>query len=147
VHPTLTSFTIDFWVCEVDGDGNLAGQLGPGGQLNWALLVFEGRIRLDVWPCPPCGSSEVRSEFNLHNAPYNGNWNHIAVSFNGGNEVRFYINGALDSIKYLQQNGLNTYAVPLEIGSVEGNGQVKANIGTFRLSSSVKSDFSYGAFA
>ena len=82
----------------------------------------------------------------MRNAPYIGNWNHIAMSFNGGNEVRFYINGAFDSVlKYLSQSGINSYGVPLEIGSVEGNGQ-RGDGGTFRISNSVKTGFSYGAF-
>ena len=40
-------------------------------------------MRLDVWPCGPCGSSDVRSDFNLRDAAYQGKWHHIAVTFNG----------------------------------------------------------------
>jgi len=145
---TFSSFTIDFWYKpDSDGDGNIAGQLGPNGQLDWQLSDFEGRIRLDVWPCPPCASHDVRSNFNLHDAPYLGNWHHVAVTFNGGNEVKFYLDGALDSTKYLELSGINTYNVPLQIGSVGGGGQLKGNLGAFRISSGVKTSFPYGAFA
>lgn len=148
----LSSFTIEFWYKpDADDGGRIAGELAGGGNggggNNWLLQNFEGRIRLDVWPCPTCGSSEVRSNFNLRNAPYAGNWNHIAVAFNGGNEVKFYINGALDSTKHLSQSGINTFNPPLEIGSVEGISQIKANLGAFRISSGVKTSFPYGAFA
>ena len=145
----LTSFTTEFWIKADpnDPDGRVAGQLGSGGQLNWVLSLFERRMRLDVWPCPPCGSSEVRSDFNLNDAQYAGRWNHVAVTFNGGNEVKFYINGTLNSTKYLSQSGINTYSPPLEIGSVEGFAQIKASLGAFRISNGVKASFPYGAFA
>ena len=148
----LSSFTIEFWYKpDADDGGRIAGELAGGGNggggSNWLLTNFEGRIRFDTWPCGTCGSSEVRSDFNLRNSQYSGKWNHIAVTFNGGNEVKFYINGALDSTKYLSQSGINTFTPPLEIGSAEGIGQVKANMGAFRISSGVKTSFPYGAFA
>jgi hypothetical protein len=89
----------------------------------------------------------VRSNFSLNDPKYNGKWNHIAVTFNGGNEVKFYINGVFDSTNYLQDSGINTFTPPLEIGSAEGYGQIKANLGTFRISSGVKTSFPYGTFA
>jgi hypothetical protein len=148
----LTAFTIEFWYKpDPDDGGNIAGELAGGGNggggNNWQLQNFEGRIRFDTWECSTCGSQEVRSNFNLRDAAYVGKWNHIAVTFNGGNEVKFYINGRLDSTKYLQDGGINRFTPPLEIGSVEGIGQIKANIGTFRISSGVKTNFSYGSFA
>ncbi|MBN1874091.1 MAG: pre-peptidase C-terminal domain-containing protein [Anaerolineae bacterium] len=144
----LPSFTIEFWLKpDADGDGRIAGQIKNGVGLNWLLNVFEGKIRLDVWPCTTCGSSEVRSNFDLRQAPYVGNWNHIAVTFNGGNEVKFYINGALDSVKYLNQTGLTQHNIPLEIGSVEGMSQLKDNLGAFRISTGLKTSFPYGTYA
>ena len=107
---------------------------------------MDGRIRLDTWECSTCGSQDVRSDFSVREAQYVSKWNHIAVTFNGGNQVKFYINGSLDSTKYLQDSGINTYNVPLEIGSVEGGGQIKAHMGTFRLSSGVKTSFPYASF-
>jgi len=89
----------------------------------------------------------VRSDFSLQSSDYNGKWNHIAVTFNGSTEVKFYLNGVLDSTKYLSQSGINTYSPPLEIGSVEGINQIHAGMGTFRISSGVKTSFPYGAFA
>jgi len=135
----------------LDGGGKIAGELAGGGNggggNNWALSFFESHIRLDTWPCPPCGSSDVRSDFSLQSSDYNGKWNHIAVTFNGSTEVKFYLNGVLDSTKYLSQSGINTYSPPLEIGSVEGINQIHAGMGTFRISSGVKTSFPYGAFA
>ncbi|MFZ6030805.1 MAG: NBR1-Ig-like domain-containing protein [Chloroflexota bacterium] len=150
--PTLTGFTIEFWYLPgPDGDGRIAGALAGGGNggggSNWLLQSFEGRLRLDIWPCPSCGSSEVRSNVYLRDAQYVNRWNHVAVTFNGANEAKFYINGALDSTKYLSQSGINTFAPPLEIGSAEGIGQIKSSLGALRVSNSVKTSFPYGAFA
>jgi hypothetical protein len=147
-----SSFTLDFWYKPDPDDGGyitaeLAGGGNGGGGNNWLLQNFEGRLRLDVWPCPTCGSSEVRSNFNLRDSQYVNKWNHLAVTFNGVNEVKFYINGNLESTKHLNQSGINTYTPPLEIGSAEGIGQIKANIGAFRISDGVKTSFPYGAFA
>lgn len=144
--PALTAFTIDFWYNpDSDGDGRIAGALGGngnGGGNNWVLANFEGHIRIDIWP-----QNEVRSNFNLRDAQYVGKWHHIAVTFNGANEVRFYIDGNLDSVKNLSGNGINTYPTPLEIGSSEGIGQLKGNLGAFRVSNIVRTDFAYGAMA
>jgi murein DD-endopeptidase MepM/ murein hydrolase activator NlpD len=148
----LSSFTIEFWYRpDADDGGSIAGELAGGGNggggSNWLLSNMEGKIRLDIWPCSTCGSAEVRSNFNLRNNPYVGEWNHIAVTFNGSNEVKFYINGSLDSTKYLSQSGINTFTPPLEIGSAEGIRQIKANMGAFRISNGVKTSFPYGSFA
>ncbi|MDE3089184.1 MAG: LysM peptidoglycan-binding domain-containing protein [Chloroflexota bacterium] len=142
----LSSFTIEFWYkADADGSGRIAGALGGTAGNNWLLQNFDGQLRLDRW-CQNCGAN-AQSNFNLNNPTYAGKWNYLAVSFNGGNEVRFYINGNLDSIKYLEGNGISTYNVPLEIGSAEGIGQINGNLGAFRISSGVKSSFPYGAFA
>jgi hypothetical protein len=148
----LSAFTIEFWYKpDADDGGRIAGELAGGGNggggNNWLLQNFEGRIRLDTWECPTCGAQEVRSDFSLRDARYVGRWNHIAVTFNGGNQVRFYINGALDSTKYLSEGGINTFTPPLEIGSAEGVGQIKATLGALRISSGVKTSFPYGSFA
>ena len=148
----LGAFTIEFWYLPEDNsDGRIVGALAGGGNggggNNWVLSDFEGRMRLDIWHCPSCGSSEVRSNARLRDSPYVNRWNHIAVSFNGGNEVRFYVNGNLDAVRTLNESGVNTYAPPLEIGSSEGIGQIKAGLGALRISGSAKTSFWYGGLA
>ena len=88
----------------------------------------------------------MHTDTDLRNLPYAGKWNHIAVTFDGGNEVRFYINGNLDSIRSLSQSGINTYANALQIGSVEGIGQIKGWMSHFRFSNVVRTSFPYGSF-
>ena len=140
-----TAFTIEFWL-DRQGDGRLAGQLKPAEHPDWLFHLLDGHLGLDIWPCPPCGSSGVHTDTDLRNPPYAGKWNHIAVTFNGGNEVRFYINGSLDSIKNLSQSGINTYANALQIGSVEGINQIKGWMSHFRFSNVVRTSFPYGSF-
>ncbi|MBI5830644.1 MAG: PQQ-binding-like beta-propeller repeat protein, partial [Chloroflexi bacterium] len=140
----LTSFTVEFWFKPEDNDsGRIAGQQGPSGQLNW-LIFYDGRLWFERW-CSGCGG-QTRSDFDLHDANYIGRWNYVALTFNGGNEVRYYINGNLNSVKTLDGNGISTHDVPLEIGSTEGIGQLKASMGAFRISSGVKTSFPYGPF-
>lgn len=149
--PTLSTMTIEFWYktsSDVDGRimGALSGNNNGGGGNNW-LLNYRGNIDFEVWPCSSCGSQDVHSNFNLRNAPYRGQWNYIAMTFDGGNTVNFYINGILDSTQHLNSTGLNTYAPPLEIGSSEGIGYINANIGGLKISNNIKTSFSYGSFA
>lgn len=149
--PPLTNFTIEFWYKpDSDDGGRIVGALSGGGNggggSNWLLQLQGGKIRLDTWECSTCGSQEVSSNFNLLQAPYLGHWNHIAITFDGVNQVRFYINGILDSTKTLADAGINTFSPPLEIGSAEGIGQIKANLGAFRISDNMKTSFPYGAY-
>ncbi len=144
----LPSFSIDFWYKpDADDGGRIAGALAGGGNggggNNWLLQYTGGHIRFDVWD----GAGGVQSNFDLRNAPYADHWNHIAVTYNGGTEVKFYINGNPDSTKTMAASGINLHTPPLEIGSSEGIGQIKANLGGFRISNGVKTSFPYGAFA
>jgi surface antigen len=146
----LSSFTIEFWYNTENENflGRIAGELagnGNGGHNNW-VLEDDGRLRFVVWPCIGCGAISVESNLNLRDEQYYNNWNHIAVTYNGGNKVRFYINGSLDSEKTLEHSGIATSNPPLEIGSTEGIHQIKGNLGVFRISSGVKTDFPYGKY-
>jgi murein DD-endopeptidase MepM/ murein hydrolase activator NlpD len=148
----LNAFTVEFWInTSSDNDGRLIGALGGGGNggpgNNW-IIDFRGRLRLEVWPCSSCGSHGIESNFNLRDAPYRGRWNHVAVAFNGGNQVSFYINGTFDSAKTIpDQSGINTYSLPLEIGAVESGGQINVALDGVRISNGLKTNFPYGAFA
>jgi hypothetical protein len=93
------------------------------------------------------GSQQARGTINLHNEPFLRQWNHIAVTFDGGNQVKFYVNGILDNSVVLWDSCSSTYNVPLEIGSVEGSGQGQYTIGAFKLSNTVKTNFYPGSFA
>lgn len=150
--PALSAFTIEFWYkAGTDGDGRIAGALSGGGNggggNNWLLESESKRIKLTVWPCGPCGSSDVKSNFELNQAQYVDRWNHIAVTFNGASEVKIWINGQLDKTGNLQASGINTFSPPLQIGSVEGISQLKGYLGALSISSGVKSSFPYAAFA
>jgi len=148
----VSAFTVEFWInTSSDVDGRLVGALGGGGNggagSNW-LVDYRGRIRLEVWPCPGCASHGIESNFDLRQAQYRGRWNHVAVAFDGGNQVYFYINGNLDSVKTIpDQSGINTYAVPLEIGAVESSGHINVQLGGLRIINGVKTYFPYGAFS
>ncbi len=145
----LSALTAEFWLkSDVNNnniDGRLAGQLGPNGQLSWLLSLESDRLKFERW-CNG-GSQQARGNVNLRQLPYYGQWNNLAVTFDGGNQVKFYVNGNLDNAVTLDNSCSATYNVPLEIGSVEGSGQGEYTIGAFRLSKSVKTDFYPGTFA
>lgn len=145
----ISAFTAEFWWKSVVNnnniDGRLAGQLGPSGQLSWLVSVESDRLKFERW-CNG-GSDQARGNINLRQSPYYGQWTYLAVTFNGGNQVKFYVNGNLDNAVTLGGNCSATYNIPLEIGSVEGGGQGEYSIGAFRLSNAVKTNFPYGSLA
>jgi len=145
----ISALTAEFWWKSVVNnnniDGRLAGQLGPNGQLSWLVSVESDRLKFERW-CNG-GSDQARGNINLRQSPYYGQWSYLAVTFNGGNQVKFYVNGNLDNAVTLGGNCSATYNIPLEIGSVEGGGQGEYSIGAFKLSNTVKTDFSPGSFA
>jgi pimeloyl-ACP methyl ester carboxylesterase len=145
----ISALTAEFWwksdVNYNNTDGRLAGQLGPSNQLSWLVSVESDRMKFERW-CNG-GSQQARGNINIRQLPYYGQWNYLAVTFDGGNQVKFYINGSLDNAVTLDNSCSATYNIPLEIGSVEGGGQGEYTIGAFRLSNSVKTDFYPGTFA
>lgn len=145
----LSALTAEFWwksdFNDRNTDGRLAGQLGPNNQLSWLVSVESDRLKFERW-CNG-GSQQARGTANIRQQPYYGQWNYLAVTFDGGNQVKFYINGTLDNAVTLGNSCSATYGIPLEIGSVEGSGQGEYTLGAFRLSNTVKTDFSPGAFA
>jgi hypothetical protein len=146
----LSSFTVEFWYrADRQHDvGRIAGQVRPfdnPGPGNW-IIDDDGRLSLSVWPCPTCASSTARSNFDLRAPQYFGAWVHVAITFNGDREVRFYLNGTLDSVTTLDQSGINTELTPFEIGSAQGIAQIEAGLGAFRISNGVKTSFPYGRY-
>jgi len=144
----LSSLTAEFWFKpDINGfnvDGRLAGQLGPSGQLSWLVSIESDRMKFERW-CNG-GSQQARGTINLRTPAYN-QWTYLAVTFDGGNQVKFYVNGNLDNTVTLDNSCSATYNIPLEIGSVEGSGQGQYYMGAFRLSNSVKTIFDPGLLA
>ncbi len=145
----IYSLTAEMWFKSdssfYNSDGRIAGQLGPNGQLSWLFSVESSKLKFERW-CNG-GSQQARGNIDLHREPYLSQWNHIAVTFDGGSQVKFYVNGNLDTAVTLGNSCSATYNVPLEIGSVEGSGQGQYTIGAFKLSNTVKTNFSPSSFA
>lgn len=145
----IYSLTAELWFKSdssfYNSDGRIAGQLGPNNQLSWLLSIESSKLKFERW-CNG-GSQQARGTIDLHREPYLSQWNHIAVTFDGGNQVKFYVNGALDNAVTLNDSCNATFNIPLEIGSVEGMGQGYYTIGAFKLSNSVKTDFYPGSFS
>ncbi len=142
----LGAFTIEMWIKRnslQQGDGRLAGQLESGYPPKYLFSLFGDQLRLDIWPCTTCGSSEVRSDGRIQDT----NWHHVAVTFDGGNQVAFYIDGALDSVKTLAQTGWSPSGARLQVGGAENITRFDGEISFFRLSNVVRTSFPYGSFA
>jgi len=75
------------------------------------------------------------------------NWHHVAVVFDGGNQVKFYIDGALDSTKTLNQTGSSSSLAHLQVGGAEGFSRFDGDMAFFSLYDGQRTDFSHGAFA
>lgn len=145
----IYSLTAEMWFKSdssfYNSDGRLAGQLGPNNQLSWLFSVEGSKLKFERW-CNG-GSQQARGNIDLHREPYLSQWNHIAITFDGGNQVNFYVNGVLDNAVTLYDSCNETHNIPLEIGSVEGFGQGYYTLGAFKLSNTVKTNFYPGTFA
>ena len=145
----MNSFTVEFWLKRgpVDG-GAIANQVVHGYPPRWSINIVDGHMSLSVWPWPGAGASGVRSDRNLNEATFYSQFHHFAVTFDGGNQVRFYIDGQLESAKTLSQTGFTTSASPLRIGASDINtARLSGVMSSFSLSEGVKTSFPDGYFA
>src|SRR5690606_27489218 len=71
---------------------------------------------------------------------------HVAVSFDGVNQVKFYIDGNLDSVRTLNFSGWTSSSAHLQIGSGDIFRRFGGDMSFFRLSNVVRTDFAYGGF-
>ena len=142
----LHAFTVEFWYRPgvQDLGARVTGQLGPSNQLSWLLSIEGDRMKFERW-CNG-GSQQAQGDINFRNSPYFTQWNYLALTFDGGNQVKFYVNGNLDKAVTLGNSCNATYNIPLEIGSVEGSGQGSYSIGAYKLSNTVKTNFAPAAF-
>lgn len=145
---SLSAFTVEFWYRPdaIWGDAIVA-QMQSGVGNSWSLWNDGGRLRMEIWHCSSCASHQVRSNANLNNPSYVGKWNHIMVVYGGGNSVKFYINGVFDSEQFMDQGGIYSLNIPLQIGAINSSGQTAADIGMLKISSGVKDVPSYASFA
>lgn len=145
----VSSFTIEFWLKRINNyDYVIAGRTLQGYNPSWSLVLRNNGLYLSVWPWPGAGGTDVHSNGWLDGTTFFNHSHHFAVTFNGGNEVRFYFDGRLDSVKYLSQNGLSSSSSPLRIGASDVNSmRLGAIMSGFSLSEGVRIDFSYGLFA
>lgn len=145
------AFTVEFWLKRTAHYGGvIAEQIADGDTPRWRLSLFEGRLRFDVWPTRTAGSSEVQSSRSLDGQPFFSHYHHLAVTFDGRNEVRFYVDGRLDASRSLPQSGLVGSNPPLTIGAARQNGghsRLGGIMSGFTLSEGVRTDFAYGQFA
>lgn len=143
------AFTVEFWLKRglVDG-GSIANQIVQGNPPRWSIFIDGGSLRLSVWPNSTAASSTVENNRNLNEQTFYDYFHHFAVTFDGGNQVRFYIDGQLDVARTLPQTGLTTSDSPLRIGASGINsGRLSGQMFGFVLSEGVKTDFWYGGFA
>lgn len=142
----VNAFTIEAWIKRDSLDPGvyrLAGQLESGLPPKYLFRLLGDQLNLVVWPCTTCGASEVRSDGRIQDM----NWHHVAVTFNGGNQVAFYIDGNRDSQKTLEQTGWSSSGAHLQVGGAEDTMRFDGQMSFFRLSSGERTAFPYGTFA
>lgn len=141
----LSAFTIEMFLKRNSlqpGIDWLAGQREAGAPAKYVLWLYGHQPQLEVWPCPGCTSSTATSNRQLADLERH----HVAVSFDGNNQVRFYIDGVLDSVRTLNFSGWTPSSAHLQIGSGDILRRFSGDISFFRLSNNVRTDFSYGTF-
>jgi hypothetical protein len=102
-------FTVEFWMYSTDAASVIIRQ-NAAGTPNWAILITSGSI---YWQ----NGYEVSSLYyialaSLTTNPLRNAWTHIAITRNGSNELKFWINGVgqssvvTDSTNYNSTNGV-----------------------------------------
>ena len=93
-------------------------------------------------------NDHVWSSGNLSAATFFSNWHHVAVTYACSGEVRFYIDGVLDSVRNMGSGGMNGASAPLRIGNNAYSSQrLAAYVGGMALSNVVRTSFPYAQFA
>jgi hypothetical protein len=102
-------FTVEFWMYSTDAASVIIRQ-NAAGTPNWAILITSGYI---YWQ----NGYEASSLYyivlgSLTTNPLRNAWTHIAITRNGSNELKFWINGVgqssvvTDSTNYNSTNGV-----------------------------------------
>ena len=150
------AFTIETWFKRllVNGtdkvDGMVAAQDGVSGAgPRFMLDVFSSHLELRIWPNQTDSETRVSSVANLNDDRFFNQFHHFAVTFDGGNQARFYIDGVPDSSPVLGASGLSSAGPePLAIGSqIGGSNGLDAQFSGFTISQGVRTDFAYGQLA
>lgn len=145
----LNAMTVEGWfkLNRLDITQRIAGQLGGGGntgQNKWMLNYREDRnnsLVLSFW---------VPTQANIDliaNTPVpDTNWHHFAFTFDGGNSLRLYMDGA--QVGFAVTNGAwASTNTTVEFGTSEAIGGMTGMLQLLRISSGVRTSFPIGAFA
>ncbi|MFH1906978.1 MAG: NBR1-Ig-like domain-containing protein [Chloroflexota bacterium] len=141
------NFTAELWLKRLSGH-NYGGQLmqqeiGGPNPWRWAFMVDGDKLKLSVEGT----ADHVWSNAGLGPSTYFDSYHHIAVTHSCSGEVRFYIDGVLDSVRTMSNGNVNPASAPLRIGNNAYNSQRLAGyVFGAALSNVVRTDFTYGQF-
>jgi len=111
----------------------------------WAIWAEGGgNVKVEIWG--GAGQVQTGGGYLLSD----GNWHHLAVTFNGGNRVRFYRDGQLYAEKTLSGSGMRRSGpANLYIGSGFGSNTQRffGAVDQVRFSDVARDSFPHGAFA
>lgn len=140
-------FTVEMWVRRLDGhhyDSVLAQQeIGWDDPSRWVFAISGDHLRLGI-----ADRGDAYSNATVGAATFFDNWHHLAATYRCDGEIRFYIDGRLDTTQTLPSGGLNSASAPLHIGNnVYQTNRIGADVWGFALSNAVRTNFTYGQFA
>ncbi|MBI2305296.1 MAG: peptidoglycan DD-metalloendopeptidase family protein [Chloroflexi bacterium] len=141
-------FTAELWLKRLTGhqyNGELAQQeIGGPNPWRWDFAISDERLELSVMGT----SGSVRSDGTLSAPTFFSDWHHVAVTHSCSGEVRFYIDGRLDSVRTMSTGNVDPAVAPLRLGNNAYNTHRLAGyMSGFALSNIVRTNFSYGQFA
>jgi RHS repeat-associated protein len=141
------SFTVEFWMKRTSTDrGILFGNSVPGSDRGWYVGMEGGVLKFEVWQ--PGDGSVAIGRRSLDEPTFFSSFHHIAVTFDGGNELRFYIDGVLDASRWLWHTGLISNPTPLMIGADGADrNRLGSHISGFALREGVINYFPQGLFS
>ncbi len=150
----LSSITVEGWIklSAWSGGQRIFSQLGGGGNTGenkFTLeLTFPGygatlpaRLRLSYWGASQ-GSMAIESVKTINDY----NWHHVALTYDGMNTVKLYLDGTLD-VSGLVDRPWAATRTTFEIGSGECSNRFSGQMQHVRISAGARTSFPNGAFA
>ncbi len=143
----ISAFTFEFFAKRhaFCNEGPFASQgLSGNARERWEMRLQGGRGKFHAW-----GNGEMMTGMGPAQSPQpDTEWHHVAMTFDGANTVRWYLDGGFQREATLPGNGLLATPLDFHIGeNFDRNDRLCGVMDGVRLSSGVRREFPHAAIA